>query len=188
MKTRYSTESIDVHGGQGRIIPVIFWSKVAIGAEDDCWPWLGTLNKQKYGIYSICRFKLNGTRCGQLKLRTHTAAFELEHGKVEIGVDKICHTCDNPSCCNPKHLYRGTPQTNMIDCVNRQRHPLIGKIGEEHPRAKVTQEQVDTIRDLYASGYTLDELSSEYGLAPSTLSVMIRGKTWRLEKAIHENS
>jgi len=30
----------------------------------------------------------------------------------------ICHTCDNPPCFNPKHLYLGTAKTNRIDQLN----------------------------------------------------------------------
>lgn len=90
-----------------------FWSKVAIAGEDDCWPWLGMRQKTGYGNVR------EGGRHGKL-LRTHVLALKL-HTNEEANGRSALHSCDNPPCCNPKHLRWGTAMDNVQDCINRGR-------------------------------------------------------------------
>lgn len=62
---------------------------------------------------------------------------------LTIGVDHseldgmVCHTCDNPPCCNPAHLYLGTAQTNVQDMIDRGRADLSGlALGPEARRKR----------------------------------------------------
>jgi hypothetical protein len=85
----------------------IFWSKINITREDSCWPWkLGVLRDDKpYGRICVG---------GKLKL-AHRVAYELYNGMVVPDNLQVCHSCDNPICCNPKHLWLGTNADNMHD-------------------------------------------------------------------------
>lgn len=88
-----------------------FWSKVAIKSSDQCWNWKAGKDKKGYGI-----FWNSGN-----KVRAHRFAFEVAQiGFIPEGMN-ILHKCDNPSCCNPRHLYAGTQFDNVRDMDTRGR-------------------------------------------------------------------
>jgi len=78
--------------------------------EDSCWEWTGCRDSEQYGVISH----------DYRTLRAHRVAYELFVGKIPDGF-VICHHCDNPSCCNPNHLYAGTNSENSADMVSRGR-------------------------------------------------------------------
>ena len=82
--------------------------KVASG----CWEWTGPRNEHGYGLISQ-----SGRR-----IRAHRAAYEQTHGPIPSGA-LICHTCDNPPCCNPEHLWAGSMADNMRDAAAKMRFP-----------------------------------------------------------------
>ena len=88
-----------------------FWNQVQKGESDECWPWLGRKGAQGYGLFgfkSLMRENYNTST-------THRIAWVLHNNKTIKDDMHILHTCDNPLCCNPRHLYVGTPLENMRD-------------------------------------------------------------------------
>ncbi len=98
-----------------------FWSKVDVRGLEECWPWQASVIARGYGT-----FNFNG--------RVTTAqrvAWELTYGPIKEGMF-ICHHCDNPGCCNPAHLFEGTPSDNVQDAIAKgriaqARHGTISK-------------------------------------------------------------
>lgn len=83
-----------------------FWSKVDRRGPDECWPWLAAKSATRYGVFD--------------KTRAHRVAYALTHGLIPEG-RIVCHRCDNPPCCNPAHLWLGTPKDNTADMVAKGR-------------------------------------------------------------------
>ena len=75
-----------------------FWDNVDVGSDDECWPFNGVLDQDGYGRW--------------YGKAAHRIAFSLEHGEPD---NLVLHHCDNPPCCNPRHLYDGTQQENVRD-------------------------------------------------------------------------
>lgn len=94
-----------------------FWSKVEIRGENECWIWQATTNQSGYG-----RIRVNGTL-----FQAHRIAYVIRNGSIDDALF-CCHTCDNPPCCNPSHLFLGTASDNMQDMSRKGRN-----ISQTHP-------------------------------------------------------
>jgi len=142
-----------------------FWSKVNKAGEDDCWEWNGSCNNNGYG-----RFYLNNKM-----QRAHRVSWELTNGPIPAGMH-VLHTCDNPKCVNPAHCFLGTPQDNMDDKVRKKRQAK----GVLHGRAKLTENEVKLIRELYQpyGQYNTYTLAKLFGVGQRTISDIINNKTW----------
>lgn len=91
--------------------PESFWSHVAIGALDQCWPWTFTVGRWGYGVY---QFE------GRVQ-RAHRIAYALAKGAVPEGL-VVCHACDVKLCVNPNHLWPGTQADNVRDYQEKRGH------------------------------------------------------------------
>lgn len=111
----------------------LFWSRVdKSGGPGVCWPWMHSCNPAGYG-----RFHSRG-----LTWAAHRVAYELTYR--DLGDDLVvCHQCDNPPCCNPDHLFKGTHTDNMRDASAKGR---MGKYAKR--RALMSRQAADL--DVYA--------------------------------------
>ena len=141
-----------------------FWSQVAVGAPDECWPWIGFTDPAGYGAV--------GWR-GKRQL-AHRLALSLTDGDWKTTL-LVRHTCDNKPCCNPAHLRRGTHLDNTRDAIERGLFRAPPR-GELHAKAKLTDRQAMTIR---LSTEPSKEVAARYGVCVGTVQQIRNRSSWR---------
>ena len=141
-----------------------FWEKVDRGDDDECWPWRGACTGFGHGRMRI----------DNVEVFAHRFSYKLHFGEIPTA-KMVRHRCDNPPCCNPRHLVLGTRIDNARDAVERGRTCR----GERHPSAKLTAEDVREIRRLYESGNTSHaRLAARYGVSPGAVGAVVRRECW----------
>lgn len=129
----------------------------------ECLEYMGSRMANNYG-----RVKIGG-RNGKFVL-VHRFVYEELKGPIENRC--VCHTCDNPPCINPDHLFLGTHEDNMKDMAKKDR--AFKTIGEKSGMCKLTEKQIEAIRK--DSRKQID-IAREYGLSKSHVSMIINYKT-----------
>lgn len=137
---------------------------------DDCIVWTNSRLKGKRP-YGQVRYQ------GKLWL-CHRVSFLLHRGAIPEGMD-VCHTCDNPPCWNPRHLFIGTRKDNMQDSKIKGRNFI--PTGEKSGRALFTDAQIKEIRALYkpkTRGLGYKCLAKRFGISAPGMQAILNGKNW----------
>lgn len=160
-----------------------------------CWLWTAAADQHGYGRFRVGSLTDNSRRMTVAP----RMAWELYKGELPPPDLDVCHSCDNPPCVNPDHLFLGTRLQNMQDCVKKGRnsrgesHSKIqkahilsgpdhylygrpGRKGEKHHMAKLTDDDVRAIR---ADHRMLAEIAADYEVSFATIGYIRRGKTWK---------
>ena len=171
-----------------------FWARVdCSGGPESCWPWIGCRDRDGYGkgIY------LRGKRPA-----AHRVSYFLFYGlwPEPCGL----HTCDHPWCCNPRHVFSGTNEANTADRHAKRRdargdangthrhperlargrrngkhtHPEKIRRGEAHPHAKLTIEQVRSLRAAKTTGESIASVIRRLGVGRAGAYDAARGRSW----------
>lgn len=141
--------------------------------QNGCWEYQGTLDKSGYGRFTLCHKSLKPYK---QKAYAHRAAFALHKG-IDPGKKLVCHTCDNPKCVNPDHLFLGTYQDNMTDMAAKGRARRSD--GENNPNSKLDWRAVLEIRDLCERGLKDGEIAARYGVTGGAINQIRLGKSWK---------
>jgi len=107
--------------------------------------------------------------------KTHRIAWELEYGPIPKGLC-VCHHCDNPRCLEISHLFLGTHQDNMQDCLQKGRGNRGGPKGEACHFAKLTEKEVLEIR---ASDEQCNILAKQYDISNAIITQVQKGEIWK---------
>lgn len=136
---------------------------------NDCWEWQGSKNRNKYGQI---RYE---NKSGMMLV--HRLSYLIFKGEIPNGMF-VCHSCDNKSCCNPDHLWLGTPHDNNQDCLNKNRH-YKGKQGCESHKSKFKKEQILSIRKRIENGETAKKIANEFRVQQHTILAIKNKKTYK---------
>jgi len=157
-----------------------FWAKVA-KTEDGCWNW--TASKRHKGYGAFCYYRDDGTL---VQGRAHRYSWEIHNGDIPDGMF-VLHSCDNPACVNPDHLFLGTNQDNVDDMMRKGRNVSGGakcgssgkwKRGVDHWNYRIPDETVVAIRnDRESTGMSYSKLSAKYSIGMMTAWKICNGKS-----------
>lgn len=156
-----------------------FWSKVK--KADGCWMWQGSPGPG-YGNFWLD---------GEMR-RANRVSYLINFGPFDQTLC-VCHTCDNPMCVRPDHLFLGTKGDNNADKTAKGRargavgdrnpsrlHPDRVPRGEQNGQSKLTAAQVQEIRRLYATGKTSHQrLAQQFGVSPRAIAFILKYRTWK---------
>lgn len=132
----------------------------------DCWLWTGPIFRHRgcYGCFTM-------RRAGYVQARAHRVSWELHQGPLRPE-QHVLHSCDNPLCVNPNHLFLGDQSSNMKDKVAKNRQNR----GHTHGRRKLTESQAIAIRD---DKRPQSVIAKEYGISVATVSNIQCGYSWK---------
>lgn len=139
-----------------------FWNQVDKGGG--CWLWTGSRSHRGYGQFCT-------TYEGHKFWKAHRFSWYIHNGEIPKGM-YVLHTCDNPWCVNPEHLWLGTHAENQIDKVNKMRH----QHGERVHTAKLTEGQV---LEILASDERYEDIAVRYSIHPGHVSKIKTGRAWK---------
>ena len=163
------------NAGRPANTPEILWSKVDKKGEDECWNWIGLKNKQGYGRVQINEYSYLAHRVIYSLVYPNIIEWRAPKNSSESGF--ILHRCDNPSCCNPKHLFVGNHADNMADKAAKGRSPDYS--GDKGPRAKLTMVQAREIRQLRKDGVSARELAKRYEISLPSIKTLLRNDSYK---------
>ena len=166
-----------------------FWDYVETAGPEDCWHWMGATIKAGYGRFHV---RGNFTKPNSVEDYAHRIMWEITYGPIPDGI-QVLHSCDNPPCVNPIHLFLGTQSDNMKDAIKKGRlrpnlqkanearkaHPGLNVRGESQGSSKLNSSDVLAIRRRYSGGdISQRKLAQEYKITQATLWSVLKRETW----------
>ena len=154
-------------------IEEVFWSRLRVGGPYECWPFSEPYDRQGYAR----------AEAGHKIYRLHNYALQRKLGRPLLPGKIACHTCDNPGCGNPTHLYEGTHKTNAEDRKNRGRSnhyrapPKEQKITKD--RKRFSDFQIKEIRRWKAHGMTYQQIAEAFGTGSTTIEHIVKRHTYK---------
>ena len=136
----------------------------------ECWEWTAQLDDKGYGRRT---FTIDGKKA---KRPVHQTAYRLWKGEISKGLH-VCHTCDNPKCFNPDHLWLGTAKDNLQDMIAKGRSTI--RKGQDGGKSKLKNEDVLEIRKMYSEGVSMASMGRKYNVTTACIDSICKRKNWK---------
>lgn len=141
-----------------------FYAKIKVNGYG-CWEWQAWKDPKGYGY-----FFFNGK-----KTRAHRASFAIHRGVIPEDLI-VMHSCDNPSCVNPEHLFVGTYSDNANDMHSKGRGNTPH--GERHSQSKLKRKDIPKIRCMSNEGKTSKHIAAMFNVSKGAIQHVLKGRTW----------
>lgn len=135
------------------------WARLKI-SDSGCWEWQGGKDQDGYGAL----------RWGW-EQRAHRVAYWIARGSYDRSL-QVLHTCDNPACCNPNHLFLGTAADNNRDMVQKGR-AKPGNVG------KLSSDDVRLARRLVSNGVSQRQVGFMLGISWKQIWKIVHGQSYK---------
>jgi len=139
--------------------------KERVVRKDECMVWTG-YTSNGYGEMTFLGKKMS----------VHRAMYRASRGEIPKGM-YVCHTCDNPPCCNPLHLFCASPKDNTKDAVIKGRFNHC--VGSKHTSSKLTEDDVREIKRILKRGGSSTHIARNYNVHVTTIERIKYGKGWK---------
>lgn len=156
---------------------------------------LEVINRVTYSINDVNCWICTSHKCNNLighyprisikgKLYTISRLFYMIYnGKLKSN-DLVLHTCDNPACINPKHLFKGTYKDNNQDRMIKGRSKP--RKGSKNGRAKLSEKDVIYIFN-NPDYLSIFQCMIKFKVSRPTIEKIRSGETWKTYKMILMN-
>lgn len=149
-----------------------FWRHVKITGS--CWTWTGSTNEKGYGTFK--------QESGCSPVRAHRYSWELAHGEPPPTGVLVLHSCDNPPCVRPEHLFLGSDLDNSDDKISK------GRWIPDNPEhvaefielvRRLSDSQIVEAYERVAGGEAQRSVAADLGVNQSTISRLVNGHHWQ---------
>lgn len=151
-----------------------FMAKVGVRSASECWPW----PTGKRPLFWD----------GERRALAYRFSYEwFSKSRIPIGM-MACHSCDNPACVNPAHIFIGTCADNMADAATKgrmssgEKHTGFQPKGEAVYCAVLTKKQAASVRRRYKPRHIKDgirAMAREFGVSHTAIGHIVRGRNWK---------
>lgn len=114
---------------------------------------------------------------GGAMVKSHRLAWTIFQSAIPTGM-LVCHSCDNPKCCNPEHLFIGDDLTNAQDRHRKNRYSTNAR-GERVSTCKLKSTEVIEIRNRRARGESIRSITKDFRVSRRAIQLIVNRKNWK---------